>query len=312
MKGEQAMNTRSLRIFIEVSRTGSFSAAARNLGLTQPAVSFQISSLEKEYGSTLIDRSGARCRLTEAGTTLLRYAQRIAKAEEELRQEMELKRSEVSGSLSIAASNIPGEYIMPSVLARFKSLYPLAEPRLTITDSAGVLDYIRAGEMELGCAGYREDDDRLEFGTLCSDRLVFIASPDHRLSRRPVDAADMEGETMLWREEGSGTRSHMALILADLGLDKTVESSMKLGSTMAVIQAVAAGAGISLVSLWAAGPYLESGRIAALKLKGPDLRRQFFYVLLRRRPATATTSALLRLLEQERPLLEEKLQSIPT
>ena len=83
------MNTKSLKIFIEVSRSGSFSAAARNMGLTQPAISFQIRSLEKEYGSTLIDRSGGRCSLTDAGEAFLRYAQRIVKTEEELSQEME-------------------------------------------------------------------------------------------------------------------------------------------------------------------------------------------------------------------------------
>jgi len=83
-----------------------------------------------------------------------------------------------------------------------------------------------------------------------------------------------------------------------------------LASNCKTIQAVAAGAGISLVSLWAAGPYLESGRISALRLKGPELSRQFYYVLLRRRPATAAASALLRLLQEEKPRLEKKLQSI--
>jgi len=304
------MNTRSLRIFIEVSRSGSFSAAARNMGLTQPAVSFQIRSLEKEYGSTLIDRSGGRCSLTDAGEAFLRYAQRILKTEEELQQEMELKRSEVSGPLAIAASNIPGEYIMPSVLTRFKALYPLTDPRLTITDSGEVLEYIRAGEKDLGCVGYREEDDKLEYGVLCSDRLVFIAPPDHPLSRRRVNPRDLDGEVLLWREEGSGTRSHMTRILADLGLDKGMESSMKLGSTMAVLQAVAAGAGLSLISLWSASAYLELGKVVSLRLKGPELIREFYYVLLRRRPASTAISALLQVIQDEKPRLEEKLQSI--
>jgi DNA-binding transcriptional LysR family regulator len=304
------MNTKSLRTFIEVSRSGSFSAAARNMGLTQPAVSFQIRSLEKEYGSTLIDRSGGRCTLTDAGASFLRYAQRIVKTEEELQQEMELKRSEVGGSLAVAASNIPGEYIMPSVLAAYKQLYPFTDPRLTIADSGEVLEYIRAGETDLGCVGYREEDDRLEYGVLCSDRLVFIAPPDHPLSRRQINAKDLEGEVMLWREKGSGTRSHMTHILSDLGLEQVIEGSMKLGSTMAVIQAVAAGAGLSLVSLWAAGAYLELGKVAALKLKGPELRREFYYVLLRRRPASPATTALLQVLQDEKPGLEAKLESI--
>ena len=199
---------------------------------------------------------------------------------------------------------------MPYVLTRFKSLYPLTDPRLTITDSGEVLEYIRAGDTDLGCVGYREEDDKLEYGVLCSDRLVFIAPTGHPLSRRRIDPEDLEGEVLLWREEGSGTRSHMTRILADLGLEQSMESSMRLGSTMAVLQAVAAGAGLSLISLWAASAYLELDKVASLKLKGPELRREFYYVLLRRRPSSLATSALLQVLQDEKPRLEEKLQSI--
>jgi DNA-binding transcriptional LysR family regulator len=305
------MNTKSLRIFIEVVRTGGFSAAARNLGLTQPAVSFQIRALEKEYGNTLIDRSTGHCRLTEAGRSFLSYARSIIETEEELQRDMGERRSEVSGPLAIAASNIPGEYIMPYILARFRERYPLTDPRLTITDSGKVPESVRAGEVDLGCAGYREEDARLEYGLLCEDRLVFIAPPGHPLaSRRVLDPRAMEGEPFIWREEGSGTRSHMVRILADLGLDKAVEGSMKLGSTMAVIQAVAAGAGISLISLWAAAAYIERGKIAALRFKGPALRRDFYYVLSRRRSPSPPAAALLKLVKEERPHLDEKLASL--
>lgn len=305
------MNTRSLRVFLEVANAGSFSAAARNLGLTQPAVSLQIRSLEKEYGNTLIDRSPGHCRLTEAGQSFLDYARNILEMEEKLLREMEGKRSEVSGPITIAASNIPGDYIMPYVLARYRERYPLTDPRLAIADSGKVLESVRAGEVDLGCAGFREEDDRLRYGLLSKDRLVFIAPPDHPLARRGnLDPADLEGEPFLWREEGSGTRSHMVGILADLGLDKAVAGSLQLGSTMAVIQAVSAGAGISLISLWAAEAYIQQRMVAALRLKGRELRRDFHYVLLRRRPLSSATTALIELLEEEQPVLERRLESL--
>ncbi|MBC7253073.1 MAG: LysR family transcriptional regulator [Actinobacteria bacterium] len=304
------MNTKSLRVLAEVARTGSFSAAARNLGLTQPAVSFHIRSLEKEYGCILVDRSLGRCRLTEPGQALLRHAQRILKVEEELAREMEGRRGEPSGSLLLAASNIPGEYILPRVLSRYRQRNPLVEPRLEITDTRGVLDLVRAGEVDLGCVGSRDDEERLEYGKLCADRLVFIAPGDHPLAKRKrISADDLTGETLILREEGSGTRSHMLRILSELGLDVSSLDSLVLGSTMAVIQAVAAGAGISVSSMWAVEPYARLGKVRMLPLSGADLRRDFFYVTLRRKPSTPAVEALVEVIEETRPELEDELTS---
>ncbi len=141
--------------------------------------------------------------------------------------------------------------------------------------------------------------------------MVFIAPPGHPLAlRKSVKPRDLEGEDLLWREEGSGTRSHMNRILVDLGLEKTAEASIGLGSTMAVIQAVAAGAGISLISLWAADAYIQYGKVAVLDLKGHEFKREFFHVTMRRRPSSPPTSALLKLLDEERPNLDAKLAEI--
>jgi molybdate transport repressor ModE-like protein len=305
------MNTKSLLIFVEVANTGSFSTAARNLGITQPAVSSQIRTLEKEFGNTLIDRSTGRSRLTEAGRSFLGYARDILEIEGRLRGEMEGRRGEVSGPITISASTIPGEYIMPHILARYRERHPLADPRLDISDSSRVLEKVRAGEVDLGCVGFREEDERLSYGLLCGDRLVFVAPPDHPLAhRRSLKPADLEREPLLYREEGSGTRSHMLKILSDLGLEKGSGDAMVLGSTMAVIQAVAAGEGISVVSLWAASAYIKQGLVTALKIKAPGLRREFHYVLLRRRPLSTATAALLEELELERPDLERRLESL--
>ncbi|RJP35602.1 MAG: LysR family transcriptional regulator [Actinobacteria bacterium] len=305
------MNTKSLRIFVEVANAGSFSAAARNLGLTQPAVSFQIRTLERDYGNTLIDRSTGHSRLTEAGRSFLEYAVSILEMEAQLRGEMEGRRSEVAGALTIAASNIPGEYIMPLILAGYRERYPLTDPCLDITDSERVLERVRAGEVDLGCVGLREEDERLRYGLLCEDRLVFIAPANHPLAgRRSIGPLDLEGIPFIWREEGSGTRSHMVRILADLGLEAAVEGTMQFGSTMAVIQAVAAGDGVSVISLWAADAYIQQGRVAALKVKAKDLRREFHYVLLRRRPLSSAADALVKTLEEKRPELARRLESL--
>lgn len=305
------MNTRSLQVFLEVARTGSFSAAARNLGLTQPAVSFQIQSLEKEFGNVLVDRSAGRCRLTEAGQVMLRYAQRILKAEEELSREMEGKRTEPSGTLHMAASNIPGEYILPRIMAEFHRRYPLVEVRLTVTDTGNVLERVRAGEVDLGCVGFKGDEEeRLHYGLLCSDRLVFIAPRGHPLAKKSrLGAADLLGQTLILREEGSGTRFHMLRILSDLGLDPGGMDCMVLGSTTAVLEAVASGMGISVSSLWAVEPYLRLRKVETLDIRDGGIRREFYYVHLRRRPQTPAALAITDLIEEIRPELEGFLAS---
>lgn len=303
------MNTRNLLAFLEVARTGSFSVAARNLGLTQPAVSFQIRSLEKEYGNVLIDRSSGRCRLTEAGETLRKYAQKILRAEEELRREMDGMRTEVSGTLTIAASNIPGEYILPYLLTRFRERHPLVDPHLTVADSERVLERVREGGADLGCVGFPVEDERLRQGVLCSDRLVFIAPREHPLSnKKHLEPGDLEGQVFIWREEGSGTRSHMMRILSELGLSVRPGDSVQLGSTMAVIQAVAAGTGISLTSAWAVEPFVRLGKVSVLRVADArGLRREFHYILLRRRPSSGAADSLVDFIEEMRPELDRML-----
>ncbi len=305
------MNTKTLRIFVEVANAGGFSAAARKLGLTQPAVSSHIRSLEKEFGSTLIDRSTGRSRLTDAGISFLRHARKMLDMEERMRRDMEGWRAEVAGPLKVAASNIPGEYIMPSVLARLRARHPLVEPRLEIADSSAVLQRVRGGEVDLGCVGWREEDARLRYGVLCEDRLAFIAPPGHPLAeRREVEPADLAGAQLLLREEGSGTRAHMLAILSGLGLEVEPGAAMVLGSTMAVIQSVAAGEGLSVVSMWAAAAHIRLGLVAALAVGARDLRRDFHYVLLKRRPPFAAAAALLEMLEDEGPRLAQRLEEL--
>lgn len=305
------LNTKTLKVFVELARTGSFSRAAKELGLSQPAVSLQIQSLEKELGLTLVDRSRGGCRLTEAGKAFLHHAQRILKEEELLHSKLEGLKDEVAGDLEIAASNIPGEFILPRILPEYMEKYPMVRIRLNVTDSKAALEMVRAGQVDIGFVGSAVDDERLESGVLCSDILVVIAHPGSELARREsVHPEDLALATWLRREEGSGTGAHMERALKEWGITPREGNMPVLGSTTAVIQAVVAGAGISMASLWAAADLLGAGKLAMLRLPGIEQRRQFHYVTLRRWPASAPAKAFIQMLEESRPRLEQELERL--
>lgn len=274
------MNTISLRSFIAAAEEGGFSKAASRLGVSQPAVSVSIANLEKELGVKLFDRSAGHFSLTEAGTLLLRKAREIIELEEGLYAAAAASLGDITGRLAMAASNIPGEYILPRLIRDFTVDYPQVEVNLVISDSAGVAEMVREGSAELGFTGARPRGTGLEVTSICPDFLVLIAPPSHPLSRGiHKDASLLAKEDFVLRETGSGTRLLMLESLKRVGLASArLHVVTELGSTSAVMEAVEEGMGLSMVSAWAASPRIAAGRIAPVRLKGLEARRDFLMI----------------------------------
>lgn len=305
------LNTKTLRIFVELAKTGSFSRAAKALGITQPAVSLQIQALERDLGLILVDRSRGRCRLTEAGKSFLHHAQKILREEELLQQKLEGMRNEVVGHLDIIASNIPGEYLLPRILPKYLEKYPMVRICLNISDSYNALEAVMEGHADIGFVGRPVDDEKLEVGVLCSDILMIIAPPGYELAREgQIKPKELAHANWVCREEGSGTRAHSEKALEEWGIRLNTNESLVLGSNTAVIQAVSSGAGISMVSLWAAADMVRAGKVVILKVPRLERRRHFFYVRLRRKPLTTVLRSFIEFLEGERPRLEDELEAL--
>jgi DNA-binding transcriptional LysR family regulator len=285
------MNTISLRSFIAAAEEGSFSKAASRLGITQPAVSVSIANLEKELGVKLFDRSAGHFSLTDNGTLLLARARETIAAEEKLYAAAAQVRGDVAGRLAMAASNIPGEYILPRLIRDFSSVYPRVEVNLAISDSARVTEQVREGLMEVGLTGSSPKGSGLEAVSICPDRLVLIASPGHSLAgKKLADASLLQKEDFVLRESGSGTRSLMLEALKRAGVNPSrLHVVTELGSTGAVMEALEAGMGLSMVSAWAALPRLAGGRLAAISCQGLEARRDF--LLISRRKSGLSTAA---------------------
>ena len=290
------MNFRHLEAFVAVARQGGFTRAADRLCLTQPTVSGQIKELEEELGLTLFHRLPRTVELTEAGKHLLPRAEEVLRARDRLLEAAAAHRGLVVGTLQVHASTIPGEYLLPAFLARFKREHPGVRVVLRVADTADVVRRVQNGEAEIGVVGERGDGDGLAYQKLWRDRVGLFAPAGWNLPP-VVPPRALEGLPVVLREAGSGTRRAVERALGPRmrGLRVVAE----FGSTAAVIEAVRAGIGAGFVSERAAAAWVEAGRIDAVAVEGVLPVERWFWAVWdpRRTPGPAAT-AFLRLLEE--------------
>lgn len=280
-----------LQIFAAVVAEGSFSGAARRLGLTQPAVSLQIRGLEEHFGQPLLDRSGRGVRLTEAGQQVYAYATRILALVQDLELAVRGTAATLAGLLRLGCSTAPGECLLPRVLSAFRARFPSVQLNVEVADTAAVLDRLLRRQYDLGLVGGMAHTERLEFIPFAVDELVLIAPRDHPLTRRPTVApSEVAREPFVLREEGSGTRAAAEQALQRLGLTQLTIASV-LGSSEAVKQAVAAGVGLAFVSGSALAPHEE--RVAVVPLEGTPIERRMYVALERGRPPGRLSEAFI-------------------
>jgi DNA-binding transcriptional LysR family regulator len=244
---------RNLQTFLAIVDEGSFSAAARRLGITQPSVSEQVRALEEHFGQPLFARPARHARLTVAGQRVREQATRVVLALETLERDLEALRDGTGGVLTLVASPVPGESVVPSLLAIFHARHPGSVVRLAIADTRTAIGRLLRHEVELAVIGGPFRHERCEVEVLGRNELVPIAPCDHPLLRAPdLTAARLAEEPLVLREEGSGARGAVLAAFEAAGVPaEQVRVVAELGSTEAVLTAVAAGLGIGFVSAYA-------------------------------------------------------------
>ncbi len=274
------MNIDQLKTFREVVRLGSFSEVAKKLAISQPAVSFQIQKLEQELGTRLIDRTQRAFTLTAAGKRLLRFAEAVDTERRQLTHDLEQMRDEISGELVIAASTMPGEFLLPPLLAKFKRRYPAAKIQVDVSDSLTVINGVQDNNYEVGFCGLAPEGHDLTALKIAEDEIVLIVSPEHPFARRrEVAPEELADEPLIFREAASGTQHSLEAYLSRAGLDPgKMKPQLTLGSTLAVISAVAGGAGIAFVSNLALNTGLGPAPVQPVRVKGLHMRRDFYCV----------------------------------
>ena len=237
------MDTRQLAAFVAVVEKKSFSQAAERLGVTQPAVSLQIRSLEERLGRRLLDRSGRRVEPTEAGRILYKRAQRILQLEGQLVGELAQEESgELHGTLAIGASTGPGGHLVPLLLCEFQRRHPGLAVSLSISDTDRVIEQVAERELELGVVGALRRHRSLRFEPLVRDEIVLAVPPDHAFAGREMPLERLREETQIVMQEGAGVRHVIEDELRRAGLPvRELRSKLELGLQESVKSAVAAG-----------------------------------------------------------------------
>ncbi len=289
------MDLHQIEIFCSIVRLRSFSRAAETLFLTQPTVSGHIKNLEGELGVKLLDRLGKRAIPTEAGEILYRHGLRLLEERDRVRQEIGRVTGRISGVLRIGGSTIPGAYILPPLIGAFKKAHSSISVQMSIADSARVTEAVLAGELCIGVTGAREADPHLEVHPFETDELVIAVPPRHRwVKKRVVLPEDLRSEPFVLREQGSGTRKIMEDHLEKAGFTVSdLKVTAVVGSSDAVRQAVKAGLGVSILSSRALKDDTESGRLAAVRLKGVKMERSFYVILLKGRSRSPLCKSFL-------------------
>ncbi len=283
------MNISQLRTFTAVVDHRSFSEAARVLGISQPAATMHVQSLESDVGATLFDRGYRNISLAEAGEVLIPYARKILAEVDDARHAIESMGDVVTGRVTVAASTTPGQYLLPRLLGTFLSAYPEVGITLRVYDSADVIEHVAQGSAGLGMVGAEVPDARVHHEQLGSDELVLICPANHRRAAGPeVAFSDIAGEQFIVREAGSGTRLAAEEVIRRGGVDPAdLEVVMELGTNEAIVSAVEGGMGLGIVSEQVAKKALELGSVAVVPGAGFPIARPLFMVL----PRTSLTRA---------------------
>ena len=270
------LTLRQLKVFESVSRNLSFSRAAEELYLTQPAVSMQIKQLEGNVGLPLFEQLGKRIYLTECGKELYRYSRAISQQLADMELFLDEMKGLGQGKLTLSVVNT-ANYFTPQLLAKFCQRYPAINVNLHVANRDAVLKQLADNSTDLAIMGQPPEGLDISAELFLGNPLVVIAAINHPLAKlKSVKLARLAEETFLSREQGSGTRSAMERVFAQHKIQPRI--SMEMETNEAIKQAVQAGMGLGILSLHSIELELETKRLAMLNVEHFPLLRHWFVV----------------------------------
>jgi DNA-binding transcriptional LysR family regulator len=294
---------RHLETFCRVAELKSFSKAADDLFLTQPTVSGHILSLEQSLSLRLFDRTSREVRLTKAGEIFLEYALKILSSRKDLLNALSEFSLGIKGELSLGASTIPGEYLLPKLMGDFKKEHPHFVISLKIADTKEIVQYVLQDNVEFGIIGAKMNHPSLHYEKYEVDEIIVVAPPDHPLIRkRRVTVEELLKEPWIIREDGSGTQMAVEKALRKKGKSlKQFNVVMEMGSTSSVKGGVKAKLGLAFLSQRATEEELDQGFLFRIDVEGIEpIVRQIYIVYHRGRTLSPIGMEFLRFLKRKK------------
>src|SRR5919109_5145779 len=297
------MDTRQLAAFCAVVERKSFSQAAERFGVTQPAVSLQIRSLEERLGQQLFDRSGRRVEPTEAGLRLYRGAQRLLTLERQVLEDMAGEaEGPLRGQLAIGASTGPGGTVVPVLLCQFAEAHPEVTVDLSISDTQTIVDRVARREVELGIVGATPRNRSVAYEPFFRDEVVLVCPPGHRFAGRTITLDDLRSVPLIVMQEGAGVRQVIEDELRQTGTRlRDLDVHLELGLQESVRSAVLAGHGITFISRLAIEGDLAAGTLATARVRGLDPVREIFLARSTGRSETRAARAFVAFAREQLP-----------
>jgi LysR family transcriptional regulator, transcriptional activator of the cysJI operon len=265
-----------LKVFRVVASHLSFSRAAEELLLTQPAVTQQIKTLEDEYGVSLFDRSGGRIKLTPNGEALLPFANRIKEISDEALAAVLAASGNLGGKLSLGASQTIGQYLLPNLVAGFLRDYPRVEITATSGNTDHIIESLVEHQIHLALVEGPTLRKDVHLEPFMEDQMVLVVPASHEWADREIEIDALKTAPLLMREFGSGSRRVLEAALSRAGLKKKdLTVRMELDSTEGLLSAVEAGLGVTFVSRWTVRNQLTLTTLKLARVRGLKLSRMF-------------------------------------
>lgn len=296
------MNLKQLEAFVKIADSGSFSQAAKELFLTQPTISAHISSLEKELNSRLFVRNTKEVHLSENGSILYNYAKQMLVLQKRIEDTFALNEEKEQQCITIAASTIPAQYILPEILVAFSEKYPDQQFKVVETDSAKVVEQVMNHTADVGFTGTALDKKVCKHIPFYQDELVVVTPNTEKyrnLQKTEKDASWVVEEKLIMREEGSGTRKEAEKQLKKVGVNVAkVNVIATMENPEAIKRAVASGMGISIMSKLAAEEEVKKGSLLVLPVTSDGTRRDINVVYDRNLQPSRTTERFVKLVKE--------------
>jgi DNA-binding transcriptional LysR family regulator len=273
------MADRRLQVFYTVAKQLSFTKAAEQLFMTQPAVTFQVKQLEEHFSTRLFDRSHGKIALTPTGRLVMEYAEKILGISDELEKRVAEMTGAVGGPLLLGASTTVAEFILPQILGEFKVRYPQVQAHMSVANSETIENRVADHTLDIGLIESPAHLPNVDIEAVCDDELVLICAPGHRLAKHAsVTPHDIVGEPFVSREVGSGTREFTDQYLRNCHVaPDDLNIVMELGSPEAIKGVVETGVGVAIMSRTRVVKERRLGLLTAVPLE-PRLIRNFSLV----------------------------------
>jgi DNA-binding transcriptional LysR family regulator len=292
------MNIDQIKAFHKVASAGSFTRAARELFITQPAVSQEIKALEVSLGIKLFDRSGKNVRMTAEGEILLSYTLRLFALHEEMESLFGRSKSLQHGQIKLGSTALMGTYFLPKIIGRFNRRYPGIEIDLQMGNSDQVMHLVLEGLVDLGFSGMTTNHARLESILIHQEKLIMVASPRHPLSAKKISLDDISETPFIWREKGTQTRKLIEKWFLRQLRGHYPRKSIELQNMEAAKRMVEEGYGITVVPEAAVRREITAGWLKPLQVEELNVLNSYFLVFLKTRKLTSAAEAFRKMLSK--------------